>query len=155
MPGHATMLPLARWFRGEGRPEGGVGGLDVLPRRHPLYALFAREMHRSVDPDGPGPEPMTGLRFLVPWMESTAELVTYLGELHGVTVAAGRSESPSVRELQTALSSLGFDPGPIDGEAGRRTTAAVRAFQNAKGLRVDGIPGPRTWAAIRATGLAL
>lgn len=50
----------------------------------------------------------------------------------------------STRDLQTALHSAGFDPGPIDGLPGRRTTAAVKEFQRAKRLMVDGIVGPAT-----------
>ncbi|WAC59223.1 TIGR02594 family protein [Brevundimonas sp. SL130] len=51
-------------------------------------------------------------------------------------------------DIQKALSARGFDPGPIDGVWGARTTAAVRAFQASKGLKVDGIVGPRTAAAL-------
>lgn len=53
-----------------------------------------------------------------------------------------------VRVLQAALKAAGFDPGPADGDFGPRTDAAVRAFQGAKGLEVDGQVGPRTWAAL-------
>lgn len=54
----------------------------------------------------------------------------------------------NVAELQRRLSALGFDPGPIDGVYGRRTIAAVKTFQKAKGLTVDGIVGPQTIAAL-------
>lgn len=54
----------------------------------------------------------------------------------------------AVRRLQQALSRAGFDPGTIDGAFGARTDAAVRAFQGALGLTVDGIVGPATWAAL-------
>ena len=50
----------------------------------------------------------------------------------------------SVLDIQTALSGKGFDPGGLDGVWGRRTIAAVRAFQQANGLVVDGIIGPKT-----------
>lgn len=50
--------------------------------------------------------------------------------------------------LQAALKARGFDPGPIDGIFGRRTIAAVKAFQAANGLEVDGIAGPKTMAAL-------
>ena len=43
-----------------------------------------------------------------------------------------------VREVQGLLAELGFDPGPKDGIAGRKTAAAVEAFQNQVGLAVDG-----------------
>lgn len=54
------------------------------------------------------------------------------------------------REVQAALLSLGYDPGPIDGIAGAKTKAAVRAFQSSHRLHVDGVVGPRTIAALQA-----
>lgn len=51
-------------------------------------------------------------------------------------------------EIQAQLKKLGFDPGPLDGQDGPKTRAAVRAFQAARGLSVDGIVGDRTRAAL-------
>lgn len=51
-------------------------------------------------------------------------------------------------DLQQRLELLGYDPGPIDGVPGRRTIAAVKAFQEDAGLTVDGIVGPKTLAAL-------
>ncbi|MBX9884425.1 MAG: TIGR02594 family protein [Novosphingobium sp.] len=56
----------------------------------------------------------------------------------------------TIREIQTALVKAGYRPGPIDGEWGRQTAAAVRAFQKDKGLEIDGIAGPKTLAALAA-----
>src|SRR5262245_56764218 len=56
----------------------------------------------------------------------------------------------NTREIQQALQEKGFDPGPIDGIRGQMTVAAVKAFQAANGLAVDGIVGPRTSAALFA-----
>ena len=54
----------------------------------------------------------------------------------------------NVREIQAELKKQGFDPGDIDGAWGPKTRAAVRAFQKARGLFVDGIVGKNTGAAL-------
>jgi peptidoglycan hydrolase-like protein with peptidoglycan-binding domain len=40
------------------------------------------------------------------------------------------------RKLQEALKAKGNDPGPIDGRMGPKTRAALKAFQEANGLKV-------------------
>ncbi len=52
--------------------------------------------------------------------------------------------SGRVRALQRQLHAVGVGPGPVDGRFGARTEAAVRRFQHARGLAVDGIVGPHT-----------
>ena len=42
------------------------------------------------------------------------------------------------REAQQLLTDLGYDPGPIDGDYGRRTAAAVKVFQRDAGITQDG-----------------
>lgn len=54
----------------------------------------------------------------------------------------------TVMSIQRALIAKGFVPGEVDGIWGRRTIAAVKAFQAHAGLEVDGIVGPRTSAAL-------
>jgi peptidoglycan hydrolase-like protein with peptidoglycan-binding domain len=58
------------------------------------------------------------------------------------------SNDPAVRDLQEALKVLGHDPGPTDGVFGASTERAVRSFQQAKGIGVDGIVGRVTWINI-------
>lgn len=54
----------------------------------------------------------------------------------------------AVAALQAALKHAGFDPVWIDGEAGERTDAAIRAFQKSTGIEAHGICGAETWTAI-------
>jgi uncharacterized protein (TIGR02594 family) len=56
--------------------------------------------------------------------------------------------SDIVKAYQSALRTAGFDPGPIDGDYGKLTRAAVRAFQEARDLEVDGRIGPITREAL-------
>jgi N-acetylmuramoyl-L-alanine amidase len=54
----------------------------------------------------------------------------------------------SMTGIQARLNNLGFDCGPVDGDCGPLTRAAVRAFQERHGLTIDGIPGPLTQAKL-------
>ena len=64
------------------------------------------------------------------------------------TVLRLGSTGDDVRLVQERLTALGHDPGAADGLYWRRTCDAVRAFQRARGLAVDGAVGPATWAAM-------
>jgi hypothetical protein len=61
------------------------------------------------------------------------------------TLAIGYPQGGCVIELQTELGMR-----PIDGIFDTRTKAAVIAFQQAHGIRADGMVGPATKAALRA-----
>ncbi len=58
------------------------------------------------------------------------------------------SRGPDVEALQLALTRAGYQTGAIDGVFGGLTQSAVLQFQSDHGLAVDGIVGPRTWAAL-------
>lgn len=59
------------------------------------------------------------------------------------------SRGRDVSHLQDTLRSAGFNPGKTDGIFGPKTQAAVRNFQRARGLDVDGIAGQHTFGALR------
>lgn len=61
------------------------------------------------------------------------------------------SRGSSVADLQRRLDAAGFSPGTPDGIFGSHTDAAVRSFQRAHGLDIDGIVGPQTWGALIGT----
>lgn len=94
--------------------------------------------------------------------KSSAKKWTYWGALKGVDYSVPDSApdgSPTLRkgdkgeavaQLQTMLAEHGYDLGKwgIDGDFGSATEKAVKAFQKDAGLKVDGIVGPATWAAL-------
>ena len=53
----------------------------------------------------------------------------------------------AVKTLQTRLNAWGATLA-VDGDFGSATLAAVKAFQTAHHLSMDGIVGPLTWAAL-------
>ena len=55
----------------------------------------------------------------------------------------------TVKQVQLLLAYLGYDPGDIDGIQGRRTRAAVLAFQTFEGLTQDGVAGEQTQEKLR------
>ena len=63
------------------------------------------------------------------------------------TLQSGDSGS-KVQSLQQSLKKLGFYTGSIDGKYGSGTVSAVKAFQRAAGLTVDGKAGAKTLSAI-------
>ena len=62
------------------------------------------------------------------------------------------STGTEVRQIQTALKRQGYYNGAIDGVFGSATQTAVRKFQAAKGLAVDGICGTSTLSALGIGG---
>ena len=64
------------------------------------------------------------------------------------------SQGDNVRKLQNVLNALGYNAGSVDGSFGNQTLAAVKRFQSAAGIAVDGVVGKNTKAAFRARGYA-
>ena len=55
-------------------------------------------------------------------------------------------------DIQYSLTNLGYNPGPVDGIAGRGTRAAVRAYQQDNGLLVNGRVSNALLQHLRANG---
>ncbi len=69
------------------------------------------------------------------------------------------STGSDVRQIQTWLNGVsdttaGVTPLTVDGKFGPATQTAVRAFQKAYGLRVDGIVGRSTWTSLNQAYLS-
>ena len=62
------------------------------------------------------------------------------------------SRGNAVKDLQRQLNSRGYKAGNVDGIFGNKTYNAVRAFQKANGLEVDGVVGPATKSKLQSDG---
>lgn len=84
----------------------------------------------------------------------TRLLLRALGVVAALAVAgeAAAAGSANVAALQAALHRKGLYKDTIDGLAGPRTKAAVRALQRRAGLPVDGVVGRRTRRALGPLG---
>lgn len=65
--------------------------------------------------------------------------------LNGCPTLSKGSKGAITKLLQERLKALGYNVGSIDGINGSQTQTAIKAFQRAKGLTVDGIVGKNTW----------
>jgi peptidoglycan hydrolase-like protein with peptidoglycan-binding domain len=64
----------------------------------------------------------------------------------------GTVNLPQVKALQDKLRAAGHDPGASDGWYGQKTADAVRSYQQANNLKVDGDAGPQTLASLGMGG---
>ena len=53
------------------------------------------------------------------------------------------------KQIQTALKNAGYYQGTVDGRMGKKTRRAVRGFQKANKLPVDGHVGKNTWIVLK------
>ncbi len=103
--------------------------------------------------------------------ENTGQCIPLFPDYHGVSVscpapsstsvagADGQSAPPPrvgvkakaapVKQIQQALINAGYAPGPVDGRMGQRTRAAIRSFQQDKGIVET---GSIDWSTLAALG---
>lgn len=80
--------------------------------------------------------------------------IVYLAEQNSriaETLSRFGSTGSEVTQIQQRLKSWGYYQGNIDGVYGSQTVAAVKYFQRANGLTIDGIAGDATLAAMGIT----
>ena len=119
-------------------PTGGVGGADAAAK-----AAQGQDNNPNAA-DGGGAAPSNGSLLGRKLDLKTPNLMKAFND-------GGKKAMPAIRNMQTALSRLGFDPNGIDGKYGNGTFKAVQAFQKANGLAVDGQSGPETMKSMKAS----
>lgn len=169
--GFRDVTALINRASGDGLQRGDV--LLNRARHTALYCGGGQEVEASINElgtaTGGAPGDQTGREFLVrPYRDYPWDCVLryYGGETDApspvdppqeheietceVTIPTVRmgDTGAAVAALQAALKHTGFDPVWIDGEAGPRTVAALRAFQESAEIEPHGICGAETWAAI-------
>lgn len=97
-----------------------------------------QDRHTSYSDGVAGPDTLNAL------YSSSARKTTSPAAIIGITLKEGSTDAQAVRLLQQRLKSLGFYTGSVDGDFGSGTTEAVKAFQRASKLTVDGAAGPGT-----------
>ena len=92
------------------------------------------------------PQPETGSRTARVSAQAPFGLNVLEKDTSKQTIRNG-SKGEDVKACQEILMKLGYDLGPCgaDGDFGKCTDAAVRKFQEERGLVVDGIVGKMTW----------
>lgn len=83
----------------------------------------------------------------------TSEPATVSGVLVALPILRKGSKGEAVKTLQRLLNALGFTDATekalvVDGSFGTATLYALKAYQNAKKLEVDGVCGAATWGAL-------
>jgi len=74
---------------------------------------------------------------------------TTTSDLPVLRLTSPTMKGPHVVVVQTVLRDKGYSIS-VDGIYGRQTRDRVRTFQSRNGLTVDGVVGPKTWAALGA-----
>ncbi len=85
---------------------------------------------------------------VVPPPDQPQPLCSCQDEPPKLVLSKDESQGPSVVNLQSWLSLLGYNPGPSDGSFGPKTQAAVQLFQQEHKLLATGIVEHNTWLAL-------
>ena len=83
-------------------------------------------------------------------LESYGRSVGSAGSFSSGKSSMIRVSGVTVKDVQKALKRAGFDPGPVDGQAGKKTKSAIKQFQKRAGLTADGVVGEKTWSRLKA-----
>jgi len=112
-----------------GVPTGGAPTSETPTSETPTSETPTSETPTSEIPASEASEPV--VTAVVPTPAPTSDNVSISEPIQG---------NRQIFLIQKNLRQLGYDPGPVDGQVGPRTTSAIRAYQQQAGLAVDGQP---------------
>ncbi len=124
------------------RDEGKMVSIALPEPRALKYAALSKPADVMTDATA-APEPMTA-------KEGALLMADLEHDLHWLERYVSRAQEPvrvlitkrlgreRIRDVQLLLRELGYDPGPIDGFMGRKTGAAIQAYQEDSGLKATG-----------------
>ena len=97
--------------------------------------------------------------FLRPSLVVAASLAACAPTLTAWSSAAAQAQVPELseadlRELESLLSELGFDPGPVDGAVDQQTLTAIERYQDFASLPGDPVPSPALLIELRGVAAA-
>lgn len=115
-------------------------GLDMDEMRAKIQAVI----------DSPGGEPGPSVPDLPDGLEWGQGGLPNVSLVNDRPIIQYNSTGEHVKRAQQFLLDHEINIGSVDGEFGPRTYTGVKRFQQAKGLAVDGIIGPNTWAALES-----
>lgn len=153
-----TLTPITDFFRVYGDMESGLVG---------YYDFLDMKRYKKVRLTSTPKEYMEAIKAVGYCTSSTyvknclSKIDKYnLTKYDDLTVEVGKqteTKRPTLRRgdrgqdvayLQTRLAAMGYRVGKIDGIFGLYTVQSVKVLQADKGLVVDGIVGPKTWAVL-------
>jgi len=138
-----------RRINGAALPQADMQGSIVLPQGYKGPAFLVYDNFRAI---------MRWNRS-INYAISVGHLADRIAGLPQIATGRDAVHEPLSRdeaeEMQQLLNRLGFDAGSEDGVPGPRTRAAIRAFQKAHSLPPDGYPAPALLKRLRALTTAL
>jgi TPR repeat protein len=131
---------------GEYREAAAKARNDVADKMVPAKVALAQEMARNwqARSEEPDPQPPQGYKLVEPTLQAPS------GEATDEEIDAALRRT-KIAAVQEALAELGYDPGPPDGILGSQTQTAIRTYQAAVGLPVDGEVSDALLNSLRAT----
>src|SRR5918992_4541852 len=144
-----------RRCRAYSRPETSSTSSTAKRSRRRGWAVWRRSTPNATSRGSTRPSPSAG---------HPAGLRATLGRRGSYPRAVPNSSSTLIRpgersgqvaDVQARLRDAGFDVTDEPGHFGEATVRAVRAFQQRRGILVDGLVGPHTWAELVEAGWRL